>query len=217
MYFRLSISGTLFASEKWSVNPCFHFNAAIAPVWDQASGDAIVAALGALPAPPAGLLTPLGAGGRLSGFRLEGRDEDESLLGVSELSFPPGVAGTGTTTKSSQDSLVLSLRTDTPGASGRGRLYWPALGATLDSTSGKLSSPTPATAASAAVTYLTSIQEAIEDNAGVFPFTSVLLGVRSTTQHVTRTVNRIQVGDVLDTQRRRRDAFVETYASAVYP
>jgi hypothetical protein len=45
----------------------------------------------------------------------------------------------------------------------------------------------------------------------------VALSVRSGTDHVCRDVTSIQVGSVLDTQRRRRDVLPETYNSVTYP
>lgn len=220
MYFRLSIKGSLPGGEVWSVNPAFHFNAAFAPQWDQDSGDAIVQALLAavtsttLPTP---LEDVMSNQAKITGFRLEGRGEFEELLGVSEDIYGTPLAGTGSPTKPNQSAIVLSLRTQTPGASGRGRIYWPALGATLSTTTGKMTIPTTVQLADGAVALLELIQETIEANAGLFPFTDVLLGVRSVTDHVTRTVTKIQVGDALDTQRRRRDTLPENYYTTGFP
>jgi hypothetical protein len=220
MYFRLSIMGTLPGDEKWTVNPAFHLNLTIGPAWDQASGDAIVQALVAAvttAALPTSLKNLMSSAAYITGYRLEGRDEDESLLGVSEAFYPTPINGLGTMTKTLQAATVLSLRTNTPGARGRGRMYWPALGAALSTTTGRLTTPTTAAIATDAVALMVLIQETIEANAGIFPFSDVLLGVRSVTDHQTRTVVRIQVGDVVDTQRRRRDTLPETYASAAMP
>lgn len=220
MYFRLSIKGGLPGGEVWSVNPAFHFNAAFAPQWDQASGDAIVTALlNAITTVtlPTALKSLLSTAGTITSYRLEGRDEDDELLGVSEDLYSTPLAGSGGSTKTNQAAMVLSLRTTTPGASGRGRMYWPALGATLTASTGRLATPTTADIAAGAVALLELIQETIEANAGLFPFTDVLLGVRSPTDHVTRTVTRIQVGDIVDTQRRRRDTLPENYLTRPYP
>lgn len=216
MYLRLSIQGAMSGGEVWSVNPAFHFNAALAPTWDQESADAIVAALVAgvtASTIPPELRTLMSSSATFTGYRLEGRDEDESLLGVAEAFYTTPIAGTGTQSKVNQSALVLSLRTILPGARGRGRMYWPALGATITPGTGKLSAPTPAILALATTVLLHLIEDIIRDNAGLFPWTEVLTGVRSQTDHVTRTVTRVQVGDVLDTQRRRRDMLAETYAS----
>lgn len=220
MYLRLSIQGALPGGEVWSVNPAFHFNAAFSPTWDQASGDAIVTALlNAITTTtlPAALRTLLSSVGTITGYRLEGRGENEELLGVSQDLYSTPLAGLGSSTKTNQAAMVLSLRTTTPGATGRGRLYWPALGAVLTASTGRLSTPTTADIATGAVALLELISETIENNAGVFPWTDVLLGVRSVRDSTTRTVTRIQVGDIVDTQRRRRDTLPENYLTRPYP
>lgn len=220
MYLRLSIQGALPGGEVWSVNPAFHFNAVLAPTWDQASGDAIVAALiAAISSTEVGtaLRTVMSSSATITGYRLEGRDEDESLLGVSEGLYGAPIPGLGTYSKTNQAAIVVSLRTTTPGAKGRGRMYWPATGASVSATTGRLSNPTPTDIANGAGALLELIQNTIEANAGLFPWSEVLLGVRSGTDHVTRTVTRLQVGDIVDTQRRRRDTLPENYVSVLYP
>jgi hypothetical protein len=220
VYLRLSIQGSLPGGEVWSVNPAFHFNAALSPTWDQASGDAIVAALIAGISSseiPTALRTLMSSTGFLTGYRLEGRDEDESLLGVSEGLYGAPVPGLGTYSKTNQAAMVISLRTSTPGARGRGRLYWPAVGASASSTTGRLSNPTTSDIANGASALLELISSIIDANAGVFPWTDVILGVRSLSDHQTRTVTRLQVGDIIDTQRRRRDTLPENYLTIAYP
>lgn len=220
MYLRLGIQGSLPGGEVWSVNPAFHFNAVLSPTWDQASADAIVAALIAGISSseiPTALRTLLSSTGFLTGYRLEGRDEDESLLGVSEGLYPAPVPGLGTYSKTNQAAMVLSLRTSTPGARGRGRMYWPAVGAGVSGTTGRLSNPTTTDIANGAKALLVLISTIIDANAGIFPWSDVILGVRSVTDHATRTVTRIQVGDIVDTQRRRRDTLPENYLTVTYP
>lgn len=220
MYLRLSMKGSLPGGEVWSINPAFHFNAALAPTWDQASADAIVAALiTGISSTEIGsaLRTCLSTTGFVTGYRLEGRDEDGSLLGVSEGLYGAPIPGLGTYSKTNQAAIVISLRTTTPGARGRGRIYWPAVGASASATTGRLSNPSTTDIANGAGALLELMSSIIQANAGVFPWTSVLLGVRSGTDNVTRTVTRLQVGDVIDTQRRRRDTLPENYVSVNYP
>ncbi|MGK4456075.1 hypothetical protein, partial [Klebsiella pneumoniae] len=71
----------------------------------------------------------LSTNGSVTGFRVENRGEDEELLNVGEAAYTSPITGTGTASKSPQDAITISLRTSTPGARGRGRIYWPALGA----------------------------------------------------------------------------------------
>lgn len=139
------------------------------------------------------------------------------MLNVSETILSPVVAGSGAHSKTPQDAVVLSLRTSTPGARGRGRLYWPAQGASLSSVF-QMTTPTPANTAGGAKTWLQAINSAMD---GVYIAQAsalrVALSVRSVTDHVCRDVTSIQVGSILDTQRRRRDALPETYSTVTYP
>lgn len=96
-------------------------------------------------------------------------------------------------------------------------MYWPALNATLSAT-WQMTAPAPATLVSDVKTWLQASNTAID--AYYISIASVLraaLSVRSVTDHVCRDVNQIQIGSVLDTQRRRRDALPESYVNAAYP
>ena len=74
--------------------------------------------------------------------------------------------------------------------------------------------PAVVTAAQTAmVTYLHAIEDAL---ATAFPTIGFDLAVRSKTTHTTPHVNKIQVGNVVDTQRRRRDKLVEDYSSVTF-
>lgn len=166
---------------------------------------------------PSTLKVLLSSGAQIRGWRVEQHGEDEALTNVGESFYASPISGTGSATKTPQDSLVFSLRTSTPGARGRGRMYWPALGATLGGDF-KLTNPPAATVALAAATLadLVGDQINLEWSANSMAVTTEL-AVRSTTDHASRKVERIQVGDVLDTQRRRRDNLPETYVVQSYP
>lgn len=153
----------------------------------------------------------------LRGWRVEQHDEDERLTNVAESFYAAPILGSGSASKTPQDSLVFSLRTSTPGARGRGRMYWPAIGAALGPDF-KLTSPTATSVALAAATLADLVGDQInaEWSANSIVVTTEL-AVRSTTDHASRKVERIQVGDVLDTQRRRRDNLPETYVVQTYP
>jgi hypothetical protein len=163
------------------------------------------------------LMGLLGISGNIEAVRVERRAEDESTLNVSEGLLSSPIAVSGAATKTPLDCVVLSLRTSTPGPKGRGRCYWPALAAGL-TTSFQLSSPTPAAVVGGAKVWMQSINSAMDD---VYIAQSsalrVALSVRSVTDHVCRDVTSIQVGSVLDTQRRRRDDLPESYSTVAYP
>lgn len=166
---------------------------------------------------PSSLESLLSTQGELTTIRVEKRAEDETILSISEQLLVGVVTGTGSPTKTPQDALVLSLRTNTPGARGRGRMYWPALGATISSAF-QLTVPTAAATVADWKTFLAGIgNEMNQYFIGIADARRVVLSVRSVTDHVNRDVVSLQVGNVLDTQRRRRDAIPESYSAAVYP
>lgn len=212
-YMRVTIKGALPGGEVWSVNPIF------LPLMGSfvATPTALAAAAAAVDAvvPPSILTSVLSNVGSMTGVRLEARTSDFALEGVGEhtLSTPRG--GTGAINKPLQTSLVLSLRTPFPGASARGRLYWPILAGTQDTATGRLPVASAQAIADAAAVYLTDIEEAL---AASFPATDTWhLVVYSRTGNDSHMVTRVQVGDTWDTQRRRRDAIRENYSSSVYP
>ena len=53
--------------------------------------------------------------------------------------------------------------------------------------------------------------------ATAFPTIGFDLAVRSKTTHTTPHVNKLQVGNVPDTQRRRRDSVIEDYQATTFP
>lgn len=112
-------------------------------------------------------------------------------------------AGQGTMTKTFQDSVCVSLLTGRPGRSYRGRQYWPALGAAISTTTGRLAGPTPANVAQDVKDLADMIIDAAPSSFQGH------LAVYSPKLNVVTPVTQISVGDVIDTQRRRRDTLVE--------
>lgn len=220
MFIKTIFKGAIGGVENWSTSISWGVFGLAGDTPDQGEADGILAALKAaagVNTPPANLRLLMGPNVTYNAVRVERRAEDETVLNVAEGLFTTAVAGTGTSTKTPQDSLVLSLRTATPGPKGRGRLYWPAVGATL-SASFQLATPTPAQVATDAKTWLNAIGLAMNGYwASVSSVRTAVLAVRSVTDHVCRDVNSLQVGSVLDTQRRRRDSLPETYASIAMP
>lgn len=215
-YIRVMLRGTLPNGEVWSVNPAYN-ETTDAPSWDQGRGNAAAAAIGAL-LPPVDLRALASSAAVLASVRIERRSDGGTLIGAAEAGYSAGWAAAGSASKPAQTSCVISLRSTTPGASGRGRLYWPALGSTLAAATLRLSSPTPAAVAEAARSYLDSIETALKNN--LQPAGSLIdytLCVVSPTTSQRHDISRIEVGDILDVQRRRRDKMVETRNSVNYP
>lgn len=216
MYFRLSIGGTIGTYEKWSINPVYDANGETpGNVWSQADGQAMVNAAAGVTI-PSNMKSALSAQAAVTSFRLEGRsDTDDELYGFATGAPGAPVVGTGSALLPPQSAIVVSLISATPGARGRGRLYFPGFGSQLN-TSFRLNSPTPGAFLADVKTYLSAVQTAMLAAIVTPPWVGLQLAVRSRTSRSTHQVTQLRVGDVLDTQRRRRDRLPETYSSVSY-
>lgn len=212
-YVRVCILGTLVSEERWSVNPTFDPTGEFGSTVNQVALDLAAKTIAEI-SPTAGMSQLMSSAAKLTGVRLEVRDDtSDGLIGISEYTLPTPWGGGTPVTLPPQAAVVVSLRTTTPGGSGRGRIYWPALGATLNST-GRLTSPTTDTVATGFKTYFASVRGAL---ATAFPLIGFDLAVRSKTTRTTPHVVRLQVGNIIDTQRRRRDAIRESYSTLDIP
>lgn len=215
-FIRVGLRGTLPGGEVWSVNPAFNESTDVVD-WDQAAGQQAANAIGAITV-PAALKSLLSSSAQMASVRVERRSDSNRLIGAAEAGWAGGGQSGAAASKTFQTSTVISLRSNVPGARGRGRLYWPALGAVLTAGTLRLGNPTPAAVATASVEYLDAIETALKN--AIHPSPSLIdfhLAVYSPTTQTKTDITRIEVGDILDTQRRRRDTVQETYASAVYP
>lgn len=206
---KMVISGTLGlpAVEAWSVG----FN------WQVVGGGAITsqAGLDEWVARAADALTTLPASPLTAYLSSAGRITDVDIYaysgpGPAVASATAGVtfAGTASPTSVPQAAVGISLRSSTPGASYRGRFYWPALGGGVGN--------------SLTLGLIPDWPEAVADLMSELSLpTDVGVGMQlcvySPKLEVMTPVNRIEVGNVIDTQRRRRDNIRETYYSVPYP
>lgn len=209
---RVSLSGALPGGEEWSVNPCFSLGGDFGEPVSAAQASAIATAISGLTL-GAGIQALMLTNTSWSGVRVEARTRDGQLQALGEAVRATPTLGTGTTPHPYQTSVVTSLRTALPGASGRGRLYWPANGVAINSSNLRIGSPIPANLAAAVKTLLTAMDGAI---------TAQLTGavapvVWSRTRQLLTPITAIQVGDITDVQRRRRDILVENYTAVSYP
>lgn len=215
-FIRVNLRGTLPGGEAWSVNPAFNETTNVG-TWDQSEGQAAADAISAI-ALPAALNQLCSKVAPRSRVRVERRTDANELLGAAEALWIGGTAATNTGQLPFQTSCVISLRSNTPGGSGRGRLYWPALGAAVDGSTLRLSNPTTAAVATAAATYLDAIATALKN--ALAPAPSLVdydLAVYSPTQQSKQRIVRVEVGDILDTQNRRRDRLVESRSVVAMP
>lgn len=213
-YNRVILSGTLPQSEVWSVSMNF------SRVGDQTSGyiddyDDMLAWAAQIET-AYGLAVNSGAIRSIQSsnvvmnkVRIEARNAGV-LVQAAERLLSPAVAGTGTQTCPNQTALVVSNLTGRPGRSFRGRTYWPALAPSLVSNTSGISTGVASNIATNQANLLVAIANAAgEDN--FFPV------IYSTVNDAVTRVTSVQVGITLDTQRRRRDAIVETRVTATLP
>lgn len=219
-YIRTIMLGTLGSVENWSCGVTWRnfelFPASMSQTMIESLASRLVSSIltGSV---PTALKQLLSTSGSITGWRVEQHEEDETLRNVAQGSYSSPIFGSGSASKTPQDSLVLSMRTSTPGARGRGRVYWPAIGASL-SPEFALSTPAPASVAAGAATLFQLIGNQLNaEYAANSMAVTVELAVRSVTDHSSRKVERIQVGSALDTQRRRRDKIIENYTVVNYP
>jgi len=107
-----------------------------------------------------------------------------------------------------QDSIAVSTRTNRVGRRGHGRFYLPsATSASLSQ--GKVSSGAQADILAAAQTFLHDVSYSHV----VIPFIQVRPIVTGAPYDAYGIVEQVRVGTIMDTQRRRRDRLVESYAS----
>lgn len=212
-YVRVSILGSTTGGEVWSINPVFDPAGEVETPVSQTALDSAALAIANLN-PGAQLVAQLSQLMFITGARVEVRsDGDDALLATSTANRVTALQGTGGCTNPPQTAMVLSLRTNTPGASGRGRLYWPTLTTQIGS-NGRVTSTATTNALSGMKTYLLAMRDAL---ATAFPLIGFDVAIRSRTTRSTPHVVRMQVGDILDTQRRRRDHLPEAYITTPIP
>jgi hypothetical protein len=207
---RISLLGQLPNGEEWSVNPCFQIDGGSAVTATQAQ--AVANAVAAITM-PTGITNLWSTSTSWTGCRVEARKFNGDLEALAEASRGGGPrVGTGPGTHPFQTATVLSLRTSLPGASGRGRLYFPATGVAL-STTLRLSTADVTSHLSGAGTLMSAMNTAVR---ATFPG-AIGLSVWSRKNLAAQVCFTLQMGDVLDTQRRRRDTLVEAYQTTTIP
>lgn len=132
---------------------------------------------------------------------------------IRSWSYPTAIEGAHTGNGNPpQVSLVATLIADSGvGLAGKGRMYLPGLGEGIDTT-GHLSSGYTANVASALATFLSNVNASF-DNPGQAINASHRPIVIGDPTPINRVLTSVRVGNVFDTQRRRRNALAETYAS----
>lgn len=140
---------------------------------------------------------------RLDGVKIVAQDENGKVInGANYFTLKTAVAGTSTASATipPQLAVVASLRTGARGPGGRGRMYWP-LNTSLG-TDGLVS----ATAVTLLKNQVKTFAEAVR---AIGPLASVVnVGPRTYSS-----LKTVEVGNMYDSQRRRKNALRETYES----
>lgn len=219
-YIKVTALGGMAGNEIWNTSACFNI-VGIGPhtidfAMAQSIAARIVTAVTAASI-PAALKSLLSTDATIIGWRVDGYDDNDVSTAQGLANYAAPVPGFSLASKTPQDAIVFSLRTNHAGRNGRGRMYWPALGATLG-VGWKMTGPTPTATALGAATLLDLIGDQINAELAANSLTeTVELCVRSRTDKESYRVGSIQVGDIIDTQRRRRNKLLETYVSQSYP
>lgn len=207
---RISLQGTLPGGEVWSVNPVFHL--LDTPPVSSPQCLTVATAINGITW-SAGITALMSTSTFVTGCRVEARFQiDGHLEAQADAPRAVTVPGTGATTHPLQTSAVASLRTDFPGAQGRGRLYFPATGASLGSGTARFSTSNMNSFVLGVKTLMAACTTAIQPTLG--PNSLI---VWSRTAGATHAVTQLRAGDVPDVQRRRRDQLVELYSPTSYP
>lgn len=208
---RVTIMGALPTGEEWTVNPVYAIGGDFGTPVSSTQANTIATAIAAI-AVPTGLLTNMSIGTTVLGARVEARSMAGVLESQGEALKAIPTPGTSTQPHPFQIAIVCSLRTALAGASGRGRLYWPATGLRIQSDTLRPTTTDMNTLVSSFKTYLSGIQTAIDTT-----LDGVSLVVWSRKNSDTNNVTGLQVGNVADVQTRRRDSLVEQYFATTYP
>lgn len=126
---------------------------------------------------------------------------------LAEKSPATPTVGAGSAGMPNQIATCLTLLSQTPGRSGKGRIYLPLLGATLTAGTGRIVTATVTKIAGASVVLLNTLNNVLTAQSG----TVVAIQSQAAVNGGSHPVRSIRVGDVFDTQRRRRDSLAEVY------
>lgn len=207
-YYRLSIEGTLGASpEVFSTSCAF---AAIATLPSQSTlnvwADAAHSVMGGVNTGATWIRQNIGLTSSLQRVRLYYYPNvgDPATLGA--VSSGASHAGAGTVVHPPQCATVVTLQTGLPGSTNRGRMYIPMLAGAIGSalTRSDISTSTASNFASLLVSLGGTASGGLSAGAAVV----------STKSGAVTPVTSVRIGNVVDTQRRRRDSLIEQFYSA---
>jgi hypothetical protein len=142
------------------------------------------------------------------------QDGSTDKLSVKSSYLPVADEGpyTGTGNPPQIALVATLLSTPGPGIARKGRMYLPGVGVGING-NGKISAPYPGSHATTLATFFSNINASID-----VPDRVILASKGPTPQPsfgINRPVESVKVGDVFDTQRRRRNQLSETYVQGL--
>jgi len=205
---RVSIFGSMPGGEKWSVNPCWEIDGSVGKPVSPTQANTIATAIAAITM--SGAAAAMWATNTVwTGVRVEARSLTGGLESQAEVLKATPTPGTGSVVHPYQTALVLSLLTPGIGPSSRGRLYTPATGVTLGTADFRVPTVTRDNALAGWKAFLLNVETAINTTIG--PNANLTVWSRKTAGF--HDVNQLRMGNVVDTQRRRRDTLIEGYGT----
>lgn len=208
---RVTLNGTLGAANEESWSCGFHFTAAevMDPTEAAAAANEIRNRLGtAWSAAAPNLRSLMSTRGTLRDVSVYSYANTGPAVSSANAALGTPIVGVNSATAPPQCAVVYSLLTGFAGASRRGRIYWPALAPAID---GSFKSTLARGSGLDVINTAILIQDALET------FAPGAWGVYSPKLDVVTPVTSVRAGDVIDTQRRRRDALTELYSITAVP
>lgn len=199
----LQWGGKLPGSEQWSCGLRLAPESGVTPTNDPAM---LAAAVTAVQAFHTSADAKVGSVAKLSFVKLNLIGVDGRYVEDVTMETPiADVAGGGASTMPNQVALAISLVTGfSRGPAHRGRFYIPVPAVPVEATTGLIAAATATTIKGAAQTFV--------DALNAIPNSYVAVMSRKFGSPAVRPVTGVEVGRVLDTQRRRRRSLAEQYA-----
>lgn len=151
--------------------------------------------------------------GKFNAIGPDGKYASESDTYVFDLPSNGVVGSVGASNYIPQVSLAVSWGTDRArGPASKGRIYIPMPGF-MPGTNGRLAAAQTQAIASAWAAQIDRLNDEVQGTGQELPIACVVSGVNGAFSPITN----VRVGDVLDTQRSRRNALTESYSTAAVP
>lgn len=201
----IRVIGASAGGEVWSINPRYATSGdgPVTAYADLLAWTTAIAALNSNAVWPTTLLGLLSSSGSITAVRAEYIDAEGNLAQAAETTLPTPATGSGVPSKPQQTAWCVSLLTGRPGRSYRGRLYLPAWSNPSLDAGFRVVAASRTTTLTAFNSWLRAVGDACPTAGTQGPV------VVSQTRGTLAFVTQVQLGDILDTQRRRRDSMVE--------